>query len=127
VVAVSKGWLKASHREVDEAKSRPGQPFHTHTDPVPIEPDKVYRYDIEIWPLCRTFKKGHRLRLRIASGDSPVWDVMNYHNTIFQPGRNTVYHNKEYSSHLILPVIPESQSLTELRPDIDYKPPVPVS
>jgi predicted acyl esterase len=127
VLTVSKGWLKASHREVDEAKSRPGQPFHTHTNPVPIEPNKIYRYDIEIWPICRTFKKGHRLRLRIASGDSPVWDVLNYHNTVFQVGRNTVYHNKEYPSHLVLPVIPESRSKTELRPDIDYKPPIPPS
>lgn len=131
ITVVTKGWLKASHRELDEAKSRPGQPFHPHTNPVPIEPNKVYKFEIEIWPIFRTFKAGHKLRLRIASGDavSPSGnvvstDVMHYHLLLFKTGRNTIYHSKECPSHLFLPIIPARQSGSELpAPAIDYKPP----
>ncbi len=126
VTVVSKGWLKASHREVDETRSRLGQPFHPHTDPTPIEPDKVYRYDIEIWPIFRVFKAGHRLRLRVGSSDSLVWDPVNFHYTVFQTAKNTVYHNSECPSHLVLPMIPAGPPVTELRPAIDYQPRPPV-
>ena len=35
---VSKGWLKASHREKDEKRSTPTRPFYTHTNPQPLDP-----------------------------------------------------------------------------------------
>jgi predicted acyl esterase len=122
---VSKGWLRASHREVDEARSTPGQPFHIHTNPAPIEPDKVYRYEIGIWPIFRTFKKGHRLRLRIASSDSRTWDANNFHTPVELPATNTVYHDSQYPSHLLLPSAPAAGAARE-KPDIDYKPSPPI-
>ena len=39
---VSKGWLKASHREKDETRSTPTRPFYTHTNPQPLKPGEVY-------------------------------------------------------------------------------------
>ncbi|MEW6142205.1 MAG: CocE/NonD family hydrolase [Chloroflexota bacterium] len=123
IAVVTKGWLKASHREIDPAKSKPGQPFHTHSNPTRIEPNKTYKYEIELWPIFHTFRAGHRLRLRIASGDSFIWDVMNAHNALFQPGRNTIFHNMACPSHLILPIIPSGTGKIEPRPAIDYKPP----
>ncbi|MBM2832262.1 MAG: PepX protein, partial [Dehalococcoidia bacterium] len=87
-----KGWLKASHREVDEARSRMGQPFHTHMNPTPLRPKEVYKFEIEIWPIFRSFKAGHRLRLRIASKDSRMWDIPNWHAVVEQVAHNTIYH-----------------------------------
>lgn len=118
---ISKGWLRASHREVDEARSSSGIPFHPHTKPSPLEPNRVYKFEIEIWPLCRNFKAGHQLRLRIASSDSRAIDVGNFHSVVEQPARLTIHHSKDYPSHLLLPLIPRATP-TALKPKIDYKP-----
>ncbi len=40
---VSKGWLKASHREKDAARSTPERPFYTHVNPQPLTPGEIYR------------------------------------------------------------------------------------
>jgi uncharacterized protein len=118
----TKGWLKATHLELDSARSSIGQPFHTHSKPLAIEKNRVYEYEIELWPMFRTFRAGHRLRLRIASGDSFSHDPLNYHSVLFQPGRNTIYHNREYPSHLVLPIIPKDNTITNLpRPDVNWR------
>ena len=65
-VPVSKGWLKASHREKDETRSTPTRPFYTHTNPQPLMPGTIYQFDIEVLPISYVFKKGHRIRLEIA-------------------------------------------------------------
>lgn len=121
VTMVTKGWLKASHRQVDEAKSKTGQPFHPHTNPSPAEPGKIYRYEIEIWPMFRTFKAGHSIRLRIASNDSHIWDVDIFHAGVDNIVKNTVYHERKYPSYLLLPVIPAKSSGSKRRPPLSYK------
>ena len=47
---VSKGWLKASHREKDPARTTELRPFYTHTNPQPLTPGEIYRFDIEVLP-----------------------------------------------------------------------------
>ena len=73
-IPVSKGWLKASHREKDEERSTPTRPFYTHTNPQPLTPGEVYEFDIEVLPISYVFKKGHRIRLELANGDLPATD-----------------------------------------------------
>src|SRR6185312_3663957 len=46
------GWLRASHRKLDPAKTLPYRPWHTHDEKQPLEPGKVYELDVEIWPTC---------------------------------------------------------------------------
>ncbi|MCK5429203.1 MAG: CocE/NonD family hydrolase, partial [Anaerolineales bacterium] len=69
----SKGWLKASHRELDEAKSRPHLPVHSHTRSVPVEPGKLYEYAIEMGATANVFKSGHKMQLVIKGQDNP-WE-----------------------------------------------------
>ena len=69
---ITEGALRASHRELDPAKSRPERPYHTHTNPQPIEPGRFYGYDIEIWPTAYELAPGHRLQLRLTSSDLPT-------------------------------------------------------
>lgn len=69
---VTEGALRASHRAVDRDKSTPARPYHTHTDPQPIEPNRFYDYDVEIWPTAYELAKGHRLQLRLTSTDLPT-------------------------------------------------------
>jgi len=43
---ITKGWLRASHRRLDPRKSTEMEPYHAHTDSEPIEPGKIYRFEI---------------------------------------------------------------------------------
>jgi putative CocE/NonD family hydrolase len=103
---VSKGWLKASHREKDEQRTTPMRPFYTHANPQPLEPGKVYEFDIEVMPISYVFKKGHRIRLEIVNGDSSMTDgVYNhpYHPSLV--GADTIYMNSSYASRILLPIV----------------------
>ncbi len=109
-VNVSKGWLRASHREKDEARSTDWRPYYKHESPQPIEPRKVYRYDIEVNPAAYLFRKGNRVRLEIANGDSPITDAIFTHQYFYyKVGKDTFHHSATYPSRLILPVIPKGK------------------
>jgi uncharacterized protein len=106
---VSKGWLKASHREKDLARSTPRRPFYTHLNPQPLRPGEVYEFDIEVLPISYVFKKGHRIRLELANGDSPATDGVfshPYHPT--QMGTDTIHHDVTYPSCLLMPVVAQA-------------------
>ena len=102
---LTRGWLKASHRERDQALSRPDRPYYTHTNPKPIEPGKIYKYEIEIWPTSNRFLRGHRIRIDLANGDSPALDFGGHYYGL-KVGNDTIYHDREHPSHIMLPVIP---------------------
>jgi hypothetical protein len=69
---ITEGSLRASHRAVDSARSRPARPYHPHTNPQPIVPGRFYAYDVEIWPTAYRLASGHRLQLRLTSTDLPT-------------------------------------------------------
>ena len=97
---ITKGWLRASHRRLDS------EPYHTHTEPEPIEPGKIYRFEISIEPMAHRFKTGNRVRLEIVNGDSVITDVLWTH--YYAPskiGTDTIFHSPERPSALILPVM----------------------
>ena len=89
----------------DEALSKPYRPYYRHDKPQPIEPGKVYKYEIEIWGTSNCFLKGHRLRLDLANGDSNALDFGGHYYGL-KVGKDTIYFDKERPSHLVLPVIP---------------------
>ena len=106
-VTISKGWLKASHREKDETLSTPQRPFYTHRNPQALTPGEVVKLEVELLPFSNLFKTGHRLRLEIANGDSPLTDTLFTHQySWFKVGRDTIYHDRSRPSRLIVPVIP---------------------
>ena len=103
---VSKGWLKASHREKDAARSKPQRPFYTHNNPQPLTPGQTYEFDIEVLPIAYVFRKDHRIRLELANGDSPATDGVfshPYHPSLI--GTDTIHHDGAHASCLILPVV----------------------
>jgi predicted acyl esterase len=105
-IVISKGWLRASHREKDAALSTPRRPFYLHRNPQALTPGEVVRLDIEILPFSNVFKKGHRLRLEVANGDSPLTDGLFTHQYgWFKVGRDKIYHDAHRASRLILPVV----------------------
>jgi len=78
----------------------------------PIEPGKVYKYDIDLWATSNLFKAGHRIRLYVSSSNFPRFD-RNLNTgeaalgaTRIVKARQTVYHDRQRPSALVLPVIP---------------------
>lgn len=77
-------------------------------DPELLEPGRVYRFDIDMWATANRFKAGHRLRVDVSSADFPRFD--RNANRGGEPGPpvpalQTIYHDPEHPSHLLLPVV----------------------
>jgi len=80
--------------------------------PTLIEPGKIYRYEIDLWVTSNAFLAGHKIRVEISSSNFPRFD--RNLNTDEPPGTGTkmtkatqtIYHDKEHPSHILLPVIP---------------------
>ncbi|MEX2105240.1 MAG: CocE/NonD family hydrolase, partial [Bacilli bacterium] len=81
-------------------------------NPSLIEPGKVYPYEIDCWNISHVFKKGHQIRIEVASSAFPKYD--RNLNTGAPLGRTsemivaeqTIYHDADHPSAIILPVIP---------------------
>ncbi|MGH8650279.1 MAG: CocE/NonD family hydrolase, partial [Burkholderiales bacterium] len=101
-----KGWLRASHRKTDPARSTPAKPYHPHLEAEPMKPGTLYEFPIEIWPVCNVFKAGHRIRLEIANSDSVIAASGRPHVTIKARATNTVHEGGSKPSRLVVPVIP---------------------
>jgi len=69
---VSEGYLRASHRELDVARSSIGDPYQTDTNPTPLTPGTFDAYDLAIFPTAYQLAAGHRLQLRLTSYDLPT-------------------------------------------------------
>ena len=79
---------------------------------VPLEPDSVERYDIDLWFTSRVFQPGHRIRVAISSALFPKYDrnlntgENNETGTVFVVAHQRLVHDAEHPSHVVLPVIP---------------------
>jgi hypothetical protein len=114
------GCLKAKFRELDEDMSKLGMPWHSFQKPVDLKPNTVYEFQIELQPIFKTFKKGCRIWLKIASDDAlySTWDSSSqYVERPLSPLKNEIliYHSKKYPSHLLLPVIPDGPEIAPVK------------
>jgi uncharacterized protein len=66
---IANGWLRASHRALDPAKSRVYRPYHPHDRAQPLVPGEIYECDVEIVPSCIVVPKGWRLALTVRGKD----------------------------------------------------------
>jgi len=106
-VPVAKGWLRASHRELDPTRSRAYRPYHAHVRRLPLVRGEVVRLDVEIWPTSMVFAKGHRIRLDVTPRDGVGSAPYTHYHADYNTGAdNTIYTGGTRASHLLLPVIP---------------------
>ena len=98
---LAEGILRARYREgTVEAK--------------PIEPGRVYAYEIDLVATSVVFLPGHRIRVDVTSSSFPRFDRNpNTGHPLgqdgpddLQPAMQTVYHDGDRPSHILLPVIP---------------------
>jgi uncharacterized protein len=66
---VAQGWLRASHRRLDNKLSQPYRPYHTHDKAQPLKAGEVAELDVEIWPTSIVVPAGYRVGLTIRGKD----------------------------------------------------------
>jgi hypothetical protein len=71
-VPVGLGWLRASQRKLDPARSLPYRPWHSHDEEWALTPGDVVELDIEIWPTSIVVPPGYRLALTVRGKDYEV-------------------------------------------------------
>jgi len=62
---LSVGWQRASLRQTDPVRSRPGRPWFGYTQTEPLVPGQVVPVDIEMCPTSLELPAGYRLRLTV--------------------------------------------------------------
>jgi predicted acyl esterase len=106
-VVLTKGWLRASHRKLDTAKSLPYRPYHAHNERLWLEPDVPVECQIEIISTCIVLKKGHQLRVDIHAQDSAgSGNFTHFHADYNEEAIHTFHAGGNMNSYLLLPIIP---------------------
>ena len=77
-----------------------------------LTPEEVYEYTVDLWSVSHVFQKGHKIQVEISSSNFPKYD--RNPNTGHKYGEDAelqkasqeMYHNSQYPSHIIFPVVP---------------------
>jgi putative CocE/NonD family hydrolase len=87
-----------------------------------LKPGEIYAFTINLGLTSNLFKAGHQIRLEISSSNFPRFDrnpntgqplypepePEALESNRLQPALQTIFHNTQHPSHIILPVIPRS-------------------
>jgi putative CocE/NonD family hydrolase len=96
---IQEGILRTSFRESD-------------TQPTPIEPGRIYQYEIDLWATSYVAQRGHRIRVEVSSSNFPRFARnLNTGNPCgmsdeIAVATQTIHHSADHPSHVTLPVIP---------------------
>jgi hypothetical protein len=83
--------------------------------PTPLVPGQAYRMEIDLVGTSVAFQEGHRIRVHVTSSHFPQFDRNPNTGAAFgttdqvKVAQQTVYHDAERPSHVLLPVIPARQ------------------
>jgi putative CocE/NonD family hydrolase len=107
---VALGWLRVSHRELDEERSTPQQPWLLYRREQKLSPGEIVPVEIEILPSGTVFHAGERLRLLIQGTDVnkyPAGTPTQRHHSDRNHGRHIIHTGGNHDSHLLIPVLPD--------------------
>jgi predicted acyl esterase len=105
VPIVSRGWIRASQRQLDPARSEAWRPYLLHDGALPVTPGERFPVDIEILPSSTFFEAGSSLAL-VIKGRDIVFQRTLEHKLLMNQGRHTVWAGGPYDTRLLIPVIP---------------------
>jgi len=80
-----------------------------------LEPGRIYEYQLDLWHTGITIPAGERLRVEVASADLPMFSRNlntgghNETETKFVTADQTIYHDRQHPSYVLLPVIPAAE------------------
>ncbi|ANB76515.1 peptidase S15 [Paraburkholderia phytofirmans OLGA172] len=126
---LGQGWLRASHRELDEELSKPWRPYHAHLKSAPLVPGTPVPLNVEIWPTSLLVPAGYRVGLTVRGKDYEYSGEAAHLSNMKNPlrgcgpflhedaedrpasvfsGTTTLHQNGAHSAYVLLPVIPAS-------------------
>ena len=76
-----------------------------------MKPGEVYKFEIDLWATSNVFKQGHKIRLEVSSSNFPRFDrnlntgKSASESTAMVKATNTVLHDADHASVLLLPVV----------------------
>ena len=76
-----------------------------------MEPNGVYRVEVDLQATSNVFLPGHRIRVEVSSSNFPRFDRnlntggVNWEETAWVTATNTIHHSAQYPSHIHLPVL----------------------
>ena len=82
-------------------------------EPALADPGEVYRLELDLAATGHLFATGHRLRVEVASAEFDRWDRNPNTGHVFAADAatriavQTVYHDRDRPSHVVLPVLAE--------------------
>ncbi len=105
-VFIQRGFLRASHRALDAARSTATRPYHTHqqADAQLLTPLQPVQSRIEIFPFSHAIRAGSRLRIWIEAPTTQTgyWGF----RAVTDPSVVSIYHDSTRPSKLVLGVLP---------------------
>ncbi len=124
---IGQGWLRASQRKLDVARTLPYRPFHAHDETQLLSPGVPVDLDVEVWPTCVVVPVGYSIAVSILGRDyeweGPAATLSNMKNpmkgcgpfvhddetdrppAIFS-GKVTLHLGKGDAGSILLPIIP---------------------
>jgi hypothetical protein len=99
---LAKGWLRASHRELDLSRSTPLRPWHSHTRIQKLQSGGIVPVEIKIWPSATLFEAGSTLQLTIQGQDADRYPAFG-HCKLVNRGLHTIFTGGPYDSSLAVP------------------------
>jgi hypothetical protein len=107
-VYVQSGWLRASHRKLDETRSTELRPVQTHfeADAADLPEGEPALLRVEIFPFAHAIRAGSSIRLSVEApgGDRQLWkfDALPADGEVI----NTILRSAAMPSKVVLPVVP---------------------
>ncbi len=108
--ALARGWLRLSHRELDDEMSTPWAPVHVHRRLSEVVAGRRYAIEVEIWPAALAVPPGGSLALNIVGRDGFDTGEWRHNDPDDRPNRTfagwaTIYSDPEAPSWLLVPVV----------------------
>jgi putative CocE/NonD family hydrolase len=104
---VAYGWLRVSHRELDEQRSTPYQPVLLHRREIKLAPAEIVPVEIEFWATSILFERGETLRVTVIGSDLHAHEAWKHDNVrTVNRGEHVIHTGGKYDSHLLVPIIP---------------------
>ena len=103
-VYVQRGWLRASHRKLDPARTTETRPYQTHRleDVELLTPGEPAEMRVELFPTGHVFRAGTQIRIWVEApaAVSGLWGFA----SLPAPAQNTIFHSPAQPSSLALPI-----------------------
>jgi uncharacterized protein len=100
---VAAGWQRASHRELDDRRSTPWQPWLRHQRLMKLKAGDIVPLEIEVLPSGTVFNAGEQLRLVVQGYDIIDFWYRHAHKETVNDGHHVIHAGGNYDSHLLLP------------------------